>query len=125
MSIGDLAIPTVPVVMKGPIGPIVTRELPTHTSYDNRYVGSLADKILSRDSKRKVATIISFDQDIYLGENIGDVQNSSGAGATRWPALTPLVVTGNNELYIASASTSESTNISIVLEVWQDSEDET
>lgn len=113
---------TVPVSMKKPIA---IRELPTHTSFVNRSIDETGQQILSRDPHRKVATLISLTQDIYIGENPGDVQNVSGAGQTKWPALVPLVITGNNELYVASISSSSTADISIIIEIWQDTQDET
>ena len=122
--VGSGEIPTVPVQLKNK-KPIAIRELPTHTSFVNRSIDETGQQVLSRDPHRKIATLISLTQDIYIGENPGDVQNTSGAGQTKWPALTPLVITGNNELYVAAASVSSVADISIVIEVWQDTQDET
>lgn len=71
-------------------------------------------KLFNRDERRKCATIISLDQDFYLGNKIGDVQN--GSGACQWPALTPLLITSSDEWYAAGVS--GDANISFIIEQW-------
>jgi hypothetical protein len=111
-------IPTIPVRVEGPVdiaqlgvrsGGMFTVSAPVGT-------GATADavKLLGDDPRRKSATIVPLDSDIYIGTNRGDVMSTPGAA--RWPAAVPLVVESSEELWASAVSVA--TIVTVVQEHW-------
>lgn len=73
-------------------------------------------RVLNRDDRRKVATIISLDQNILIGNSQSDVLNT--AGGAEWPINVPLLITSADEWWAASAVVGATTKITVVNENW-------
>jgi hypothetical protein len=95
--------------------PVRTQELP-HKAGATRYrnVGTTAIRVLAADHFRAHAYITSFDQDIFVAFNQTSAQDSSRM--SRWPAVVPMVITTDTEVWVASFQAT--TNVSITTELW-------
>lgn len=90
-------------------------EMPTRLGgMSTTEVGVTGGKIANGDATRKTLTLISRQQDIYLGHTQGDVNQNSGG--CWWPVNTPFVTTSSDEIW-ASAVT-DRTTISVITEQW-------
>lgn len=104
-----------PTVRVSVDGPIRTQQLP-HKSAGTRTrtIGTTMQKLLSADHRRALFRILSINQSVYVAFNAG------GAGdpttCVIWPANLPLTVTADCELW--AASTTATTQLSIITEFW-------
>jgi len=79
-------------------------------------------RVLAADPKRKFVTLVSRDQDIYVGTRSAqvDIRNTAGAAGTPsgawWPANVPLVIGHCDEIWVSSASST--TRLSVLPERW-------
>lgn len=101
-------------------GTVQTDSLPSRSGGTfRRSADTNGIKLLNVDPRRKSATIISLDQDIYVGNVQGDVMAGPGTQAAmgaRWPVKTPLVLDDGDEWWIASVS--ETSEISVINRMW-------
>lgn len=99
-------------------GPTEVRELPAvRAGYRTEQgVGTaVAIKLLAFEPRRKSATILALDQDIYLSNSQAGAQ-SGAAGAARIPAVVPYVIGHLDEVWACAVTST--TNISILCEYW-------
>lgn len=94
--------------------PVEARELPSKRLGPRTVpLGStVASKLLSRDPRRKSATIIARTQDILIGANQSQAQ-LSGAWV---PGVVPLVITAEAELW--AIGDGASTDVTVIEEYW-------
>jgi hypothetical protein len=113
------ATPDAPVVVPVRLDePANVRELPALSGGMTRVTLDVnGARILVADPKRKIVTLLSFDQTIYLGSDQANVAANAGTpNGARWPANTPLVITHCDEVWASSAAST--TEVSIITERW-------
>jgi hypothetical protein len=89
-------------------------EMPTAIGGMHRtIITTTAEKILNADARRKMVTLVSLDQDIYLAPSFSEANPS---GAALWPANVPLVLQSSDELWAASFAST--TTLTIIIENW-------
>ncbi len=101
------------------VGPVETRELPSLSGgYRTRTLTTSGEKILPADPKRKMATILSATQDIYVGADQSSVTADGGTNpsAPPWPDAVPLVITHTDEVWASSVTST--TVLTIITERW-------
>jgi hypothetical protein len=99
-------------------GPTEVRELPAvRAGYrTEQAVGTaVAVKLLAFEPRRKSATILALDQDIYLSNSQAGAQ-AGASGAARIPAVVPYVIGHLDEVWACAVSAT--TNISVLCEYW-------
>ena len=82
-------------------GPTEVRELPAagHPGYKTDTVGTAVGvRLLSLEPRRKYATVVSWDSDLWLSSSQAGAQARAG-GAMRWPAAVPYVVGHMHEVW--------------------------
>jgi hypothetical protein len=72
-------------------------------------------KLLAGDPRRKSATIISLDADLFLGDFPGQVLPSVGDARARWPSSVPWVSERTDEVW---ATATVATNVTVIIEHW-------
>lgn len=118
--------PALPAALPSPLpvaveGPVQTQAVPTQVGImAGRTLGDTSPVVLlPTDTRRAKATIISKDQDIYIGAEQTEVTLSPGGsimGGAWWPKNTPLVITGSQRVWIAAAVAP--TSVSVITEQW-------
>lgn len=105
----------VKVIVEAVKTPVRTQTLP-HPAGATRYrlVTTTAIKLLAANHYRGQATIVAFDQDMYVAFNRASAQDPSTMG--RWPALVPMVITTDTEIWVSAFQAT--TNISVFTELW-------
>lgn len=102
-------------------GPVETREVPGvgNPGYktDSAVSATVAVKLLALEPRRKYATIIAQDQDIWISTSQAGAQ-SGGAGAMRIPAVVPYVIGHAHEVWACAVS--GTTDISVETVNWSE-----
>jgi len=103
---------TVPVAVDGPVQ---VHQVPSVSAGARSWnlTATEAQKVGSRDPRRRVARIVSIDQNFYYGSSQNEASGSTGA---QWPKLVPLEITHSEEIWVRSATST--TVISVVNEQW-------
>lgn len=97
---------------------IRTEEMPSRTGGVFTYaVGTGGIRLIGADPRRKAFTVISYDQTFYIGKTQAAV-DSPGPASAQWPAQVPLPMPSAEEWWVASSTAS--TDISVIVEVWND-----
>ena len=107
----SIPIPTVPVNVDGPVQ---VHHVPSVVAGCRSYtVGTTASRVANSDPRRRSVTVISIDEDFYVGAN--QQESESGYGAL-WPKLVPLVLTHQDPVYVTA--TQNTSTVSVVVENW-------
>jgi len=105
----------VPVYVQGPIRvqelPCEDGSLITFTVDNNGY------RISDEDFRRRILTLISRDDDLWVGRTKGEVQAQTAAW---WPKLTPLILRSRFGVYVATVTAATTSRISVITEEWTD-----
>jgi hypothetical protein len=72
-------------------------------------------KLLPNDPRRKSATIVSLDADLFLGDLPGQVVGAVGASRARWPASVPWVSERTDEVWATAVAAS---SVTVIVEHW-------
>jgi hypothetical protein len=72
-------------------------------------------KLLPGDPRRKSATVVSLDSDLFLGDFAGQVLPGVGASRARWPAGVPWVSERSDEVWALAAAASD---VTVIIEHW-------
>lgn len=94
-------------------GPVQSRELPAagHPGYRTETVGAAVGvRLLTLEPRRKYATLISNDGDLWIASSQAGAQAGAG-GAMRIPAVVPYVVGHIHEVWACAVS--GSTNVGV------------
>lgn len=103
----------VPVDVRGPAR---VQELPCEDgSTYSRTVGTDGARMAAEDYRRRSVTLVSRDDDIWVGRAIGDVQQQA-ASASWWPKGVPLTMHVRWPIWVAADSAD--TLVSIIAESW-------
>lgn len=97
-------------------GPVQTRELPAggYPGYGTTAVNSTVGvRLLTLEPRRKYATILCLDSDLWISSSQGGAQAGAG-GAMRIPALVPYVVGHMHEVWACSVSATASVGFETV-----------
>lgn len=101
------SLATVPVRVTTPVQ---VRELPSKdAAARTANVGTTAARLLTKDPRRKRATLYAFDQEIAFGP-------TQASAVARWPKQTPLYLDTRDEVWVASATST--TDVTIITEAW-------
>lgn len=102
-------------------GPVQTREVPAagHPGYQTASaVGTAVGvRLLALEPRRKYATLIALDQDIWIATSQAGAQAGAG-GAMRIPAVVPYVIGHMHEVWACAVT--GSTDISIETVNWSE-----
>lgn len=107
-----IPIPSVPVNIDGPVQ---IHQVPSVVAGCRSYtaIGTTAKRIANSDPRRRSITLMSIDENFYVGAN--QQESESGYGAL-WPKLVPLVLTHMDPVYVRA--TQNTTTVSVVVENW-------
>ncbi len=109
----DLPMPNVRVNVDGPVGvhllPSVTGACRSFTAI----AATSAKRIANANPRRRSITILSIEENIYVGSNQNEA--ASGYGAL-WPKLVPLVLTHQEEVHVRAAQ--NTVTVSVIEENW-------
>lgn len=99
-------------------GPVQVHELPSISAGSRSFSGVAATagsavKVCNRDARRRIARIVSIEENIVYGTS--QAQADSGTGVI-WPKLVPLEVTHGDEVWIRAATAT--TTVSVIVENW-------
>lgn len=115
--------PDLPAVRVTVDTPVNVRELPSIGAGAGVWLlDTSGSKVLAADPRRKLVTLVSRDQDIYLGPDQGsvDIRTTQGGAGTPtgawWPAGVPIVVQHGDELWVSSVTST--TRLSVIPERW-------
>lgn len=101
------SVSTVPVLVTTPVQ---VREMPSrNAAARTANVGTVAVRLLTPDPRRKRATLLAFDQEIWFGP-------TQASATARWPKLTPLYLDTRDEVWVASATST--TDVTVITEAW-------
>ena len=108
----DVEIPSVRVNVDGPVQ---VHQVPSVVAGCRSFtaVGTTAKRIANADPRRRSITIMSIDENFYVGSN--QQESESGYGAL-WPKLVPLPLTHQDAVYVRA--TQNTTTVSVVTENW-------
>lgn len=101
-------------------GPTEVRELPAvRAGYktEQAVTTSLAVKLLAFEPRRKEGLIIAQSEDIWISGTQAGAQ-SGAAGAMRWPALVPYVVTHLDEVWVCAVEST--TDVGVASTYWSE-----
>jgi hypothetical protein len=86
-------------------GPVQTREVPAagYPGYRTETVGAVGVRLLSLEPRRKAATILALDGDVWLATSQAGAQAGAG-GAMRWPGGVPYVCQHMHEVWACAVS---------------------
>lgn len=102
-------------------GPVQTRELPAMAppgyKTDQDIGTSLGVKILPMDPRRKYATIIAQDQDLWISSSQAGAQ-AGAAGSMRIPAVVPYVIGHIHEVWACAVEST--TDVSTESVYWSE-----
>ena len=101
-------------------GPTEVRELPAvRVGYKTEQaVGTAVGiKLLAFEPRRKQATIIAQSEDIWIANSQAAAQ-SGAAGAMRWPAVVPYVITHLDEVWVCAVEST--TDIGVASDYWSE-----
>lgn len=101
-------------------GPTEVRELPAvRAGYQTAQgvTATVAVQVLPFEPRRKYATVIALDQDIYIGVSQAAAQ-SGAAGSMRWPAVVPYPVGHLEEIWVCAVT--GTTNVGIETAYWSE-----
>jgi len=115
--------PDLPAVRVTVDGPLNVRELPAiGAGATSVTLDTSGSRVLAADPRRKLVTLVSRDQDIYIGTDQGNVdvrQTQGGTGTPTgawWPVGVPFVVQHCDELWVSSVAST--TRLSVLPERW-------
>lgn len=95
--------------------PVRVQELPRKLATSRTLtVGTTPVRLLRADHYRAVATITSFDQDIYIAFNEGSA--TSNTSSARWTAVVPRDINAVTEIWVRAYT--GTTEVSVITERW-------
>lgn len=101
--------------------PVQTRELPALAPpgyFTAQGVGTAVGvRLLSMEPRRKYATIIAQDQDLWVSSSQAGAQ-AGASGAMRVPAVVPFVIDHVHEVWVCAVS--GTTDVSVATVNWSD-----
>lgn len=102
-------------------GPVQTREVPAagYPGYQTlTAVGTAVGvRALSLEPRRKYATLIALDQDVWIGSSQAAVQ-AGASGAMRIPAVVPYVIGHMHEVWVCAVT--GTTDVSVETVNWSE-----
>lgn len=106
-----------PIVKVSVCGPVQTREVPA-AGYPGYFTASdvgtsVGVRLLALEPRRKYATIIALDQDVWISSSQAGAQAGAG-GAMRIPAVVPFVIGHMHEVWACAVSGTTSISIETV-----------
>lgn len=106
---------TIPVTVDGPVQ---IHNLPS-VSAGSRCWTSVGDvtpvRVANGDPRRRSMTLISLDEDFYVGATQSEVEQGYAA---LWPSGIPLTLTHSDPVYVLCAHDTNTTTISVLVENW-------
>lgn len=99
-------------------GPVQVQLLPSVSAGSRSWNGvpiDQAQRVANADPRRRSCTVMSIDQNIYVGSTKTEAESGYGV---LWPKLVPLVLTHSEAVYVRSAHESDGTTVSVVVENW-------
>jgi hypothetical protein len=112
-EVSPLHIAPVPVTIEGPVR---TQEYPSViASMRSINLGSSAETILPANPRRRRAVVLSFDQPVYLGRDISEV---NAGGTFLLPERVPLEIKHTRAVAAGVAQASATSILSIMVEEW-------
>lgn len=109
----DLPLPTVRVDVDGPVQ---VHLVPSVTGGSRSYAdvaSTGAQRVANADPRRRSVTLMSIDEDFYVGTSQQEAESGYGA---LWPKLVPLPLTHQEEVYVRAAQ--NTSTISVLVENW-------
>ncbi len=97
-------------------GPVQVQLLPSVSGGSRSWSGvpaTEAQRVANADPRRRSCTVMSLDQNIYVGNTKTEAESGYGV---LWPKLVPLVLTHAEAVYVRSATAT--TAVSVVVENW-------
>jgi hypothetical protein len=108
-------VTAIEVCVKDIVPPVRAQILPRKLATSQTYTATTtAKRVLRADHYRASATVVSFDQDVYLAFNEASAQSASSM--SRWPVGVPFTLTATSELWVSSVTTT--TTVSVTTERW-------
>lgn len=100
-------------------GPTEVRELPAagYPGYKTETVGAVGVRLLAMEPRRKYATLIATDGDIWISSSQAGAQAGAG-GAMRIPSVVPYVIGHMHEVWACAVS--GTTNVSVETVNWSE-----